>query len=250
VRPTTLERVLIGGSACPRSLITALENDYGVEVLHAWGMTETSPLATVSRMKRKHERLGPDERTALKVKQGRPVFGVELEIVGPRGDPLPHDGEAFGDLEVRGPWVCASYFKDEGGDALVDGWFPTGDVASIDADGYVKITDRSKDGIKSGGEWISSIELENLAVAHPAIREAAVIAVAHAKWGERPLVIAVRKPGATVGRAELLDFYKGKVARWWIPDDVVFVDELPHTATGKLLKTRLREEYGEYVLPG
>lgn len=249
LRLSTLKRVLIGGSACPRALIATLQDDFGVEVIHAWGMTETSPLGTVSRPKRKHASLPADRRLDLQVKQGRPVFGVEVKVVGADGAELPRDGAAAGDLLVRGPWVCASYFKADENDQLRDGWFPTGDVATIDPDSYVQITDRSKDVIKSGGEWISSIELENLAVAHPSIQEAAVIGVAHPKWGERPLVVAVRKPGATVSGAELLAFYEGKVAKWWRPDDVVFVAELPHTATGKLLKTRLRAEYRDYRLP-
>ncbi len=248
VRPTTLRRVLVGGAACPRSLIATMQDDFGVEVIHGWGMTETSPLGTVSRPTAKHDGLPPERRLDLQAKQGRVMFGVEARIVGADGADLPHDGVAFGELLVRGPWVCASYFMGEGGDALRDGAFPTGDVATIDPDGYVEITDRAKDVIKSGGEWISSIALENLAVAHPGIQEAAVIGVPHARWSERPLVVAVRKPGATVTAAELLAFYDGKVARWWRPDDVVFVDALPHTATGKLLKTQLRADFRDHLL--
>jgi fatty-acyl-CoA synthase len=185
----------------------------------------------------------------VECKQGRTIYGVEMKIVDGEGEELPRDGKAFGDLLVRGPWVLKEYFKGAGGSPLRDGWFPTGDVATIDPDGYMQITDRSKDVIKSGGEWISSIDLENIAVAHPAIAEAAVIGVRHPKWDERPLVIAVKKPGASVTREDLLEFYVGKVAKWWVPDDVTFVEQLPHTATGKLLKTRLRQDYRDYKLP-
>lgn len=246
---STLERVLIGGAACPRSLIATLEDDYGVEVLHAWGMTETSPVGTVNKMKAAHTKLTPQDRHDLQTKQGRGVFGVEMKIVNDKGVELPRDGKAFGNLLVREPWICRAYHKREEEDTLNCGWLPTGDVATIDADGYMQITDRSKDMIKSGGEWISSIELENLAVSHPAVREAAVIGVPHPKWSERPLLVVVRKPDATVTREELLGYYVGKVAKWWLPDDVVFVDELPHTATGKILKTRLRDNYRNHRLP-
>ncbi|MBL8534239.1 MAG: AMP-binding protein, partial [Betaproteobacteria bacterium] len=181
--------------------------------------------------------------------QGRVVYGVDLRIVDDEGKELPRDGKAFGDLQARGPWVCRDYFKGEGGDPLVNGWFPTGDVATLDQDGFVQITDRSKDVIKSGGEWISSIDLENTAMAHPAVAEAAVFGVAHPKWDERPLLVVVRRPGTEVTREELLKFFEGRVAKWWIPDDVVFVESLPHTATGKLSKTRLREDFRGYKLP-
>jgi fatty-acyl-CoA synthase len=247
-RPTTLNRVLIGGTACPRSLIQALQDDYGVEVLHVWGMTETSPVATISKTLPKHEALTPSERRDRQVKQGRAVFGVEIGIRDGNNNELPHDGKAFGDLVIRGPWIAQSYYKMPESERS-DGWFFTGDVATIDDEGYIQITDRSKDVIKSGGEWISSIELENLAMAHPEIAEAAVIGVAHPKWDERPLVIAVRRKGSKLTPADLLAFYDSKIAKWWMPDDVLFVDELPHGATGKLLKTRLRELYGDYVLP-
>jgi acyl-CoA synthetase (AMP-forming)/AMP-acid ligase II len=247
---STLQRVLIGGAACPRSVIVTLQDEFGVEAIHAWGMTETSPIGTINRMKSRHAALTADQRHDLQMKQGRGVFGVEMKIVDGEGVEMPRDGTAFGNLMVRGPWICRSYHKHDDDETLHDGWFSTGDVATIDADGYMQITDRSKDLIKSGGEWISSIELENLAVAHPAVQEAAVIGVPHPKWTERPLLIVVQKPGATVTREELLGFYKGKVAKWWLPDDVVFVDELPHTATGKLLKTKLREDYRNHQLPG
>ena len=245
-----LQRVVIGGSACPPAMIDSFQNDYGVKVLHAWGMTEMSPLGTVGTFKLKHEGLDAAALRAVQVRAGRAIFGVDMKIVDADGVALPWDGQAFGDLMVRGPWVCKRYFKDEGGDPLHDGWFATGDVATIDADGYMQITDRSKDVIKSGGEWISSIDLENIAVAHPGIAEAAVIGIAHPKWDERPLVVAVKKPGASVTRAELLKFYEGKIAKWWTPDDVVFVEQLPHTATGKLLKTKLRQDLKDHKLPG
>ena len=247
-RLTTLRRTVVGGSACPPAIMRAFRDEYGVEVLHAWGMTEMSPLGSLCRLKNKHLALPEGERQRILEKQGRVPFGVDWKIVDAEGRALPWDGEAFGDLHVRGPWVVRGYYKSTKS-PLVDGWFPTGDVATIDPDGYMHITDRSKDVIKSGGEWISSIDLENVAMAHPAILEAAVIACSHPKWAERPLLIAVRKPGAALERDELLRFYEGKVAKWWIPDDVVFVAELPHTATGKLLKTKLREQFGEHPLP-
>ncbi len=249
-RFSTFKRTVIGGSACPPAMIRAFEVEHGVEVLHAWGMTEMSPLGTVSQIKAKHREKSVEDRLAVKGKQGRSLFGVDLKIVDGEGRELPWDGKVFGDLMVRGPWIVESYFKGEGGNALRDGWFPTGDVATIDADGYMQITDRSKDVIKSGGEWISSIDLENVAVAHPAVAEAAVIGVHHPKWDERPLLIVQKKSGATVTREELLAFYQDKVAKWWIPDDVVFVDSLPHTATGKLLKTQLRRDFAAHRLPG
>jgi fatty-acyl-CoA synthase len=229
-------------------MIRAFQEEYGVEVLHAWGMTEMSPLGTVTTFKAKHEKWSRDERTALQGKQGRAIFGVDMRIVGEDGTDLPWDGKAFGDLQVRGPWVIKGYFKGEGGNPLRDSWFPTGDVCTIDPDGYIQVTDRSKDVIKSGGEWISSIDLENIAVAHPAIAEAAVIGVKHPKWDERPIVVAVKKAGQEVSREELLAFYEGKIAKWWKPDDVVFVKELPHTATGKLSKLTLRQQMKDYKL--
>ncbi|MBK6631302.1 MAG: fatty-acid--CoA ligase [Betaproteobacteria bacterium] len=242
---STVKRLVIGGSAAPPAMIRAFDEQYGITVLHAWGMTEMSPLGTVNTPKGKHLDLSAAERDKLRLNQGRPIFGVDMKIVDDEGKELPRDGKAFGDLLVRGPWIVSGYFKGEGGNVLREGgWFPTGDVATLDPDGYMQITDRSKDVIKSGGEWISSIDLENTAVAHPAIAEAAVIGVAHPKWDERPLLIVVRKDGQEVTREQLLDFMRDKIAKWWLPDDVVFVDSLPHTATGKLLKTRLREEFG------
>ena len=246
---STFKETVIGGSACPPAMIKSFEHDFGVTVVHAWGMTEMSPLGTICRLKLKHQALSAEAQDAIKAKQGRAIFGIEMKVVDEKGHPLPHDGKAAGDLLVRGPWVVERYFKEEKS-ALVDGWFQTGDVANIDADGYMQITDRSKDVIKSGGEWISSIELENIAVAHPSILEAAVIGVAHPKWDERPLVLAVLKPNTTLTSDELIKFFEGKVAKWMLPDDVVFVEQLPHTATGKLLKTKLREDYKNYQLPG
>jgi 3-(methylthio)propionyl---CoA ligase len=246
-KPQTLKRMIVGGAAVPPAMLRAFE-DLGIELTHAWGMTEMSPLGCVSKLKEKHAHLPPEAQRAIREKQGKVPFGVDWKIVDGEGRELPWDGKAFGDLHVRGPWVVSSYYNGEKS-PLVDGWFPTGDVATIDPDGYLHITDRSKDVVKSGGEWISSIDLENIAVAHPAIFEAAVIACRHPKWDERPLLVAVKKPGANVTREELLAFYEGKVAKWWIPDDVIFVNELPHTATGKLMKTTLRERFRDHPLP-
>jgi fatty-acyl-CoA synthase len=209
-----------------------------------------SPLGTVCNLLPKHDGLALEGRLDLQAKQGRPICGVEMKITDDEGKRLPHDGVAFGHLMVRGPWITSGYFKGEGGEILdADGYFDTGDVATIDADGYMQITDRSKDVIKSGGEWISSIELENAAMGHPAIAEAAVIGVAHAKWQERPLLVVVKKAGREVTRDDVLQFLEGKVAKWWLPDDVAFVPELPHTATGKLQKMKLREQFRGYQLP-
>jgi len=255
LRFTTLNRTVIGGSACPPAMITAFQEEYGVTVLHAWGMTEMSPLGTLCTLKNKHMELPAEERNLLRQKQGRAIFGVDMKIVDGEGAELPWDGKTYGDLLVRGPWVVKEYYKGEGGDPLVadaqgHGWFPTGDVATIDADGFLQITDRSKDVIKSGGEWISSIDIENIAVAHPAIAMAACIGVAHPKWDERPVVAVVKRPNAEVSREELLKFYEGKTAKWQIPDDVIFVEAIPIGATGKILKTKLREQLKDYRLPG
>ncbi|MFS8980028.1 3-(methylthio)propionyl-CoA ligase [Cupriavidus necator] len=246
---STLERTVIGGAACPPAMLRAFEQQYGVRVLHGWGMTEMSPLGSVCSLKKQHAALPDEARWRVLEMQGRAVYGVEMKIVGGDGKELPWDGRSAGELLVRGPWIVRAYFKGEGGDPLVDGWFPTGDVATIDPDGYLQITDRSKDVIKSGGEWISSIDIENIAMAHPAVAMAACIGVKHPKWDERPIVAVVRKPGAEVTRDELLQFYTGKnVAKWQRPDDVVFVNAIPLGATGKMLKTRLREQLKDYRL--
>ncbi len=244
------QRVVIGGSAAPRAIIERFRK-MGVFVIQAWGMSETSPLATIGNLLPKHVNESAERQADIQVKQGRAIFGVELRIVDDSGQTLPHDGVATGDLQVRGPWVTSGYFGDQAGSSLdADGWFSTGDVAKIDIDGYVQLTDRSKDVIKSGGEWISSIDLENAAVAHPAVQEAAVIGVYHPKWQERPLLLIIRKPGAVVEEAEILSFLSERVAKWWLPERVVFVDELPHTATGKLQKAKLREMYRSGVFEG
>jgi fatty-acyl-CoA synthase len=250
LRFTTLKRTVIGGSACPPAMITAFNDAYGVEVLHAWGMTEMSPLGTVCTLKNKHVPMGSADKMTVRLKQGRALYGVDMKIVDDAGAELPWDGKAYGDLLVKGPWVISEYYKGEGEPPLVDGWFPTGDVATIDADGYMQITDRSKDVIKSGGEWISSIDVENIAMAHPAVAMAACIGMKHPKWDERPIVVVVKKPGADVSREDLLAFYEGRTAKWQIPDDVVFVDAIPLGGTGKMQKTKLRETLQDYQLPG
>ncbi len=239
----TMQRTVIGGSACPPAMIRSFRDDYGVTVLHAWGMTEMSPLGTVCNLKLKHLASDKDAQLAVQIKQGRAVFGVELKIVDPGGKELPWDGLGSGDLLVKGPWIVSGYFRGEGGNPLVGGWFPTGDVATIDADGFVQITDRSKDVIKSGGEWISSIDIENIAMAHPAVAMAACIALPHPKWDERPLLVVVRKQGLDATREALLAHFEGKVAKWQVPDDVVFVDAIPLGATGKMQKNKLREQF-------
>jgi fatty-acyl-CoA synthase len=246
---STMNRTVIGGSACPPAMIRTFQEKYGVHVLHAWGMTEMSPLGTVCSFRSKHLAMSPEERLALQTKQGQAIYGVDMKIVDADGAELPWDGQTSGELMVRGPWIVREYFKGEGGDPLVDGWFPTGDVATIDADGYMQITDRAKDVIKSGGEWIGSIDLENIAMAHPAVAMAACIAAKHPKWDERPLLVVVKKPNAELTREALLAFFEGKVAKWWMPDDVVFVDAIPLGATGKMQKNKLREQFKDYQLP-
>jgi len=249
LRFSSLKRVVVGGSACPPSMIATFGGDYGVEVLHAWGMTELSPLGTVCSLKGKHASLSPAEQLKLRSKQGRSLFGVDMKVVDGKGHELPWDGKTAGDLLVRGPWVIGDYFEGRGAAPLVDGWFPTGDVACIDADGYLQITDRSKDVIKSGGEWISSIEVENIAMAHPCVAMAACIGVRHPKWDERPVLAVVRRPGTDVSREALLAFYEGRTAKWQIPDDVIFVDAIPLGGTGKMQKSKLREMLSDYRLP-
>jgi 3-(methylthio)propionyl---CoA ligase len=244
-----LKRVGIGGSACPPAMLDAFERRHGIDVLHGWGMTETSPFCAASTLKSQHTALPLEQQLAVKAKQGRVVFGVDMKIVADGGRELPWDGRSAGNLVVRGPWVLDRYFKDSERSPLLDGWFATGDVATIDVDGYMQITDRSKDVIKSGGEWIGSIDLENVAMSHPAVEMAACIGVPHPKWDERPLLVVKRKPGADVDRDDLLAFYADKVARWWTPDDVVFVDDIPLGTTGKMLKSALREQFRNHRLP-
>ncbi|AVT08211.1 long-chain-fatty-acid--CoA ligase [Paracidovorax avenae] len=245
-----LQRVVVGGSAAPRAIIEKFDRLFGAFVIQAWGMTETSPLATIGNLLPRHADLPAEERHAVQARQGRAIYGVEIAVFDAEGRERAPGDHTPGDLKVRGPWVVSAYYGQAPGEALdADGWFATGDVALIDAEGYVQITDRSKDVIKSGGEWISSIDLENLAVGHPKVQEAAVIGAYHSKWQERPLLIVVPKAGASVDGAEILDFMKDRIARWWMPDDVVFVDALPHTATGKLQKARLRELFRDHRLP-
>ncbi len=247
---TTMKRTVIGGAAAPKAMIETFEKDYNVNVVHAWGMTEMSPIGTACNLKKKHTGLSLDEKIDLSLKQGRAIYGVDMKIVDGTGKELPWDGKAFGNLLVRGPWITSGYFKGEGGDAVDDDdWFDTGDVATIDADGYMQITDRSKDVIKSGGEWISSIDVENEAVGCPGVAEAAVIAVPHPKWDERPLLLVVKQKDAAVTRENIIEHLKQSLAKWQLPDDIVFVDELPHTATGKILKMELRAKYRDYQLP-
>jgi fatty-acyl-CoA synthase len=245
-----LKRVVIGGSACPRAMTRTFEDKYGVEVIHAWGMTEMSPLGSLCTMKPEYAALKGEARLDVQQKQGHPPFGVEMKITDDHDKRLPWDGKTFGRLKVRGPAVAKAYFKSS--DSILDseGFFDTGDVATIDAYGYMQITDRSKDVIKSGGEWISSIDLENLAVGHPKVAEAAVIGIRHPKWDERPLLVIVLKKGENATKDELLGFMQGKIAKWWMPDDVAFVTEIPHTATGKIQKTTLRQQFKDYTLPG
>jgi fatty-acyl-CoA synthase len=244
-----LRKVVIGGSACPRAMIQKFQDVYDVEVCHAWGMTEMSPLGTLGSIKPEYAGLTGEARLDVQVKQGHAPFGVDMKIADDAGRELPRDAKTFGRLKVRGPSVARAYFKEGGSVIDDDGFFDTGDVATLDPHGYMQITDRSKDVIKSGGEWISSIDLENLAVGHPKVAEAAVIGVRHPKWGERPLLVVVLKEGQSAGKAELLAFLDGKVAKWWMPDDVAFVAEIPHTATGKIQKTALRDRFKDYELP-
>ncbi|NYE60228.1 fatty-acyl-CoA synthase [Duganella sp. 1224] len=246
---STFRRTVIGGSACPPAMMNTLIDDFGVEVIHGWGMTEMSPLGTTGGLLSRHMALPKDEQRKILQKQGHAIYGVDMKIVDELGEELPWDGVSAGHLLVKGPWIIASYFKHEGGDVLEDGWFPTGDVATVDADGFMQITDRAKDVIKSGGEWIGTIDLENIAMAHPAVMQAACIGVPHPKWDERPLLVVVRRPGHELSREQLLAHFDGKVAKWWLPDDVVFADALPVGGTGKIQKNKLRERYRDYRLP-
>jgi fatty-acyl-CoA synthase len=245
-----LSRVVIGGSACPRAITKAFQDDYGVDVIHAWGMTEMSPLGTLCSIKPEYSHLTGEEKLDLQAKQGHPPFSVEMKITDDENNELPWDGKTFGRLKVRGPAVSSSYYKGRGAEQFdAEGWFDTGDVAHVDPHGYMQITDRAKDVIKSGGEWISSIDIENLAVGHPDVAEAAVIGRAHPKWDERPLLVVVVPRGQVALEGDILGFLEGKIAKWWMPDDVMFVDEIPHTATGKIQKTTLRETLKDYSLP-
>lgn len=246
-----LNRVVIGGSACPRSITQVFQDKYNVDVVHAWGMTEMSPLGTMCTIKPEYEDLSGDAKLDLQTKQGHPPFTVEMKVTDDENKELPRDGKTFGRLKVRGPGVSASYYKNRGSEQF-DGenWFDTGDVAHINPHGYMEITDRAKDVIKSGGEWISTIELENLAVGHDDVAEAAVIGIRHPKWDERPLLVIVNREGRNPSKEAILDFMSGKIAKWWMPDDVAFVDEIPHTATGKIQKMDLRKQFKDYRFPG
>jgi fatty-acyl-CoA synthase len=247
-RLTSVRKVTIGGSACPPPMIEAWEKEHGARVIHAWGMTEMSPVGTTGVLLPKHEALPEAERFAVKCKQGRPIFGVDLRLVDDDGNVLPHDGKTSGHLQTRGLWVAGSYFKRERDETHKDGWFYTGDIGTIDTDGYLQITDRSKDVIKSGGEWVSSIDLENAAMCHPAVQHAAAIGVPHPKWQERPLLLVVKAPGKSVEKDELLQFLQTKLVKWWMPDAIEFVDALPLGATGKVLKRELRQKFADYQL--
>jgi fatty-acyl-CoA synthase len=244
-----LKRVVIGGSACPRAVTQAFQDNYGVEVIHAWGMTEMSPLGSLCTLKPEYAELTGAAKLEVQMKQGHPPFGVEMKITDDNGNKLPWDGKTFGRLKVSGPSVARAYYRDDSNILDDEGFFDTGDVATMDPHGYMQITDRSKDVIKSGGEWISSIDLENLAVGHPKVAEAAVIGVQHPKWDERPLLVIVLKKDQRASKDEILGFMQGKIAKWWMPDDVAFVEDIPHTATGKILKTELRERFKGYRLP-
>ena len=243
----SLKRTVVGGSALPPVMIPIFAK-YGVELIHAWGMTETSPLGTLNNLLQKHEGLSDAEKLAIREGQGRPPYGVELRLVDESGHVLPNDGEAQGELQIRGHWIVDTYFKAETSALTLDGWFDTGDVATIDSDGFMIIRDRSKDIIKSGGEWISTVELEGIAVAHPGVANAAVIAAKHSKWDERPVLIVIKAVGADPTEAELKAFYDGKIASWQVPDKVIFVDELPIGGTGKVLKNKLRDQFGDVLL--
>jgi len=244
----SLKRTVVGGSACPPSMITSFREDFGVDTVHAWGMTEMSPVGTVNRPLAKHADLPEEEQHRLRENQGRPVFGVDLEILDDDGNPLPHDGKTQGDLVTKGHWILDAYFRSTTEETLDNGWFDTGDVATMNADGYVTIRDRSKDIIKSGGEWISSVELENIAIGHPKLSDAAVIGARHEKWDERPVLVAVKAEGEDPSEQEVLDVFNGKIAKWQIPDRVVFTDTLPRNATGKVLKRNLRDEFGDILM--
>ncbi len=248
-RLTTVQKITIGGSACPPSMIETLERDHGCRVIHAWGMTEMSPVGTVNVLLPKHQGLDHESKLAVKAKQGRPVFGVDMRLVDDTGAEVPHDGKTSGHLQVRGPWIASSYFKREGDAAFAGGWFNTGDIATIDDDAYMQITDRSKDVIKSGGEWISSIDLENAAMSCPGVAQAAAIGVAHSKWSERPLLLVVPAAGSAITADDVKSHLERKLVKWWLPDAIELIDALPLGATGKVLKRELRLRYADYRLP-
>ena len=247
-RMSSLRQVVIGGSACPPSMITAFQEEHGAKVLHAWGMTEMSPLGTACRLLPKHANATAEEKLAVQLKQGRPIFGVDLRLVDDSGSVVPHDGTTSGHLQTRGLWIASGYFKSDDRTQHQDGWFYTGDIATIDGDGYMQITDRSKDVIKSGGEWISSIDLEHTAMLHPAVAQAAAIGVAHERWGERPLLVVVKQKDQEITKEALKEFLEAKLVKWWMPDAIEFVDALPIGPTGKVLKRSLREKFAGYKL--
>ncbi|MCD8532811.1 MAG: long-chain-fatty-acid--CoA ligase [Saccharospirillaceae bacterium] len=244
----SVKNVVVGGSAAPLSMIRAFQEKHDAFLIHAWGMTEMSPIGTVNAHNNHMEKLPLEERYLLQAKQGRPVYGVEMKIVNDQNEELPRDGETFGRLLVRGPWIISGYYKNDDRSNFIDGWFDTGDVATISPDNYLTIVDRSKDVIKSGGEWISSIDLENAAVGHPELVECCVIGARHPKWDERPLLLAIRKEGSHLTEQDVIDYLSDKIAKWWMPDAIIFVESLPHTATGKLLKVNLRKEYENHLL--
>ena len=248
IKLTSVKKAIIGGSAAPHAMIKEFQETHGVFVLHAWGMTELSPLGSTNSYNKAMAEAPLEERYQMQLKQGRPVCGIEFKVVNDDGEELPHDGKSYGRLLVKGPWVISAYFKNDDDSAFENGWFDTGDVVTMDENSTIQIVDRKKDVIKSGGEWISSIELENCAVGHPAVQEACVIGVRHKKWDERPLLFIIKQANATLTKEEILDYVGDQVASWWRPDDVVFVDELPHTATGKLMKLTLRDEYIDYLI--
>ena len=244
---TALKNTIIGGSALSLAILKEFDEFHDVNVVHAWGMTEMSPLGTTNVPTRAMESMTKEDKYNLQLKQGRPCFGVELKITNDKGDALPNDGKSYGHLLVRGPWILQKYFKSDENAVDSDGWFDTGDISTIDSDGYMTIVDRSKDVIKSGGEWISSIDLENAAVGHEHIAEACVVGVRHPKWDERPILLVVANEN-NVSKDEINKFLSDKVAKWWLPDDIIFVDELPHGATGKLLKVELRDQYSDHLM--
>ncbi|UXD88629.1 long-chain-fatty-acid--CoA ligase [Thalassolituus hydrocarboniclasticus] len=244
----SVKNVVVGGSAAPLSMIRAFQEKHDAFLIHAWGMTEMSPIGTVNAHNNHMEQLPLEERYLLQAKQGRPVYGVEMKIVNDQNEELPRDGETFGRLLVRGPWIISGYYKNDDRSNFIDGWFDTGDVATISPDNYLTIVDRSKDVIKSGGEWISSIDLENAAVGHPELVECCVIGARHPKWDERPLLLAIRKEGSNLTEQDVMDYLSDKIAKWWMPDAIIFVESLPHTATGKLLKVDLRKEYENHLM--